>query len=101
MNPAYGGKIVKFSPFSFSTFRASPEFSKCAIHKLSDRQSCDLEMLQMGAFSPLAGFMIERDYQEVVKKQRLANGMIFPLPVVLDISAEFAEKLKGKDFLLL
>jgi sulfate adenylyltransferase len=58
---------------------------------LKDRQLFDLEMLMVGGFAPLKGFMNEADYHAVVKEMRLADGTLFPIPVVLDIpdSAEF------------
>jgi sulfate adenylyltransferase len=58
---------------------------------LKDRQLFDLEMLMVGGFAPLKGFMNEADYNRVVKEMRLADGTLFPMPIVLDIpdSAEF------------
>ncbi len=52
---------------------------------LKDRQLFDLEMLMVGGFAPLAGFMNEADYHRVVKEMRLADGTLFPIPVVLDM----------------
>ncbi|KAI3434657.1 hypothetical protein D9Q98_002721 [Chlorella vulgaris] len=56
--------------------------------ELSDRNACDVELLTVGGFSPLEGFMQEADYQSVVEKHRLANGLLFGLPVVLDTDSE-------------
>lgn len=60
-------------------------------YNLKDRQLFDLEMLMVGGFAPLAGFMNEMDYASVVSDMRTADGQLFPMPVVLDIpdSAEF------------
>ncbi|KAJ9453590.1 Sulfate adenylyltransferase [Diplonema papillatum] len=52
--------------------------------ELTERQSCDTELIVTGGFSPLDGFMTEDDYTSVVDKMRLENGLIFGLPVVLD-----------------
>lgn len=60
---------------------------------LSARQACDLEMLLSGAFSPLEGFMTRSDYAPVCKDMRLASGVLWPMPITLDVSAEFASKL--------
>ena len=54
---------------------------------LNDRQLCDLEMLAMGAFSPLEGFMCRPDYESVLDRMRLQNGLLWPIPICLDISA--------------
>ncbi|MCB1821261.1 MAG: sulfate adenylyltransferase, partial [Candidatus Competibacteraceae bacterium] len=57
---------------------------------LTPRQLCDLELLLNGGFSPLDGFLNEADYQQVVAEMRLSNGMLWPMPVNLDVSEEFA-----------
>ena len=61
---------------------------------LSDRQINELELLLNGGFSPLAGYMGEKDYQSVLSSMRLADGQLFPMPICLDVSAEFAEKVQ-------
>lgn len=52
---------------------------------LKDRQLFDLEMLMVGGFAPLKGFMNEADYHRVVKEMRIGDGTLFPIPVVLDV----------------
>lgn len=51
---------------------------------LTERQSCDVELLINGALSPLEGFLNRDDYESVVDKHRLVNGTLFGLPIVLD-----------------
>ncbi len=53
--------------------------------RLSDRSVCDLELLAIGAFSPLDQFMGQADYQSVLDTMRLANGYVFPMPITLPI----------------
>ncbi len=60
---------------------------------LTQRQLCDLELLLNGAFSPLSGFMDQAAYDSVVEKSRLTDGLLWPIPVVLDVSEPLAEKL--------
>jgi sulfate adenylyltransferase len=57
---------------------------------LTPRQLCDLELLLNGGFSPLDGFLNEADYQQVVAEMRLSNGVLWPMPVNLDVSEAFA-----------
>ncbi|KAL1523762.1 hypothetical protein AB1Y20_018687 [Prymnesium parvum] len=52
--------------------------------ELTDRQSCDTELLCNGGFSPLTGFMNEEEYNSVVTNMRLPSGLIMGLPVVMD-----------------
>ncbi|KAI1330043.1 putative sulfate adenylyltransferase [Xylariaceae sp. FL0255] len=55
---------------------------------LTERQLCDLELILNGGFSPLEGFMNEADYKGVVKENRLTNGILFSMPITLDVSSE-------------
>ena len=52
----------------------------------SERNACDVELLMVGAFSPLEGFMDENNYNSVIKNNRNANGLLFGLPIVFDLS---------------
>jgi sulfate adenylyltransferase len=60
---------------------------------LNDRQICDLELLLTGGFSPLKGYLGQKDYDSVLSKMRLSDGTLWPLPITLDVSEEFAENL--------
>jgi len=51
--------------------------------QISPRSQCDLELLATGAFTPLDRFMSQRDYERVVGEMRLANGVLFPIPITL------------------
>jgi sulfate adenylyltransferase len=64
---------------------------------LTRRQLCDLELLMSGGFTPLAGFMNRADYEGVVKDMRLATGALWPMPITLDVSREFASSLSAGD----
>src|SRR5688572_26809812 len=64
---------------------------------LTDRQLCDLELLLNGAFSPLNGFLCRPDYDSVLASMRLSNQVVWPIPINLDVSAEFAAGLREGD----
>ena len=57
---------------------------------LSHRQLCDIELLLNGGFSPLDGFMSQADYEAVMDSMRLTDGTLWPIPITLDVSADFA-----------
>jgi len=50
----------------------------------SDRNACDVELLVVGGFSPLRGFMHQEDYESVVAQHRTSTGLLFGLPIVFD-----------------
>ncbi|KAK0498726.1 ATP-sulfurylase [Armillaria luteobubalina] len=60
---------------------------------LTERQLCDLELIANGGFSPLEGFMTEDDYKNVVDTLRLADGVLFPIPITLDVSGKEISRL--------
>ena len=62
---------------------------------LNDRQLCDLELLAIGAFSPLDGFMVRSDYESVLDRMRLQSGILWPIPVCLGISDTQARTLEA------
>ncbi|MFH1852158.1 MAG: bifunctional sulfate adenylyltransferase/adenylylsulfate kinase [Candidatus Neomarinimicrobiota bacterium] len=68
---------------------------------LNERQICDLELLLNGGFSPLRGFLNQADYAAVVAGMRLQNGLLWPLPVTLDIPADLVGRLRSADRLVL
>ena len=60
---------------------------------LTPRQVCDLELLLNGAFSPLESFMGKEAHGSVCSSMRLPDGTLWPIPVVLDVTEEFAAGL--------
>ena len=68
---------------------------------LTPRQICDLELLMNGGFAPLKGFLTEGDYNGVVENMRLEDGALWPMPITLDVSEEFAGSIEeGTDIAL-
>ncbi len=95
--PPYGGElknlIIKDKNLKNDLIsKASYEF------ECSERNACDVELLMVGAFSPLEGFMDEHNYNSVIKNNRNTNGVLFGLPIVFDSNNE---KVKAGDTILL
>lgn len=65
--------------------------------QLTKREVSDLEMIAIGAMSPLEGFMCSDDYHSVVDTMRLTNGLPWSLPVTLSVAKEVVEGLSMKD----
>ena len=68
---------------------------------LTQRQVCDLDLLMSGAFSPLEGFLGKDDYESVCDTMRLTSGVLWPLPITLDVSEAFAEGLDAGEVIAL
>jgi sulfate adenylyltransferase len=68
---------------------------------LSPRQLCDLDLLLNGAFSPLEGFLGQADYEKVCDEMRLESGVLWPIPITLDVSEEFAGGVSEGDTIAL
>jgi sulfate adenylyltransferase len=61
---------------------------------LTKTQYQELEKLAFGAFKPLDGFMTEEEFHSVIDHMRLPSNDVFPLPIVLDLSASIAERIR-------
>jgi len=61
---------------------------------LSARQICDLELLLSGGFSPLTGFLNRNDYEGVCQRMQLGSGVLWPMPITLDVAENFAQSLQ-------
>ena len=62
---------------------------------LSPREQFDLEMIAIGAFSPLTGFMGQADFESRLQEMRLANGTVWPIPVTLCPPDDVAANIKS------
>ncbi len=56
--------------------------------RMTQRQTHDMELLAVGAFSPLTQFMGKADYRAVLSEMKLADGTVWPIPVTLTIDKE-------------
>ena len=82
----YGGELINL----MASAEEAEELKKSSFKILncSDRNACDIELLLIGAFSPLSGFMSEGNYNSVVKGNRIESGLLFGLPIVMDTDRE-------------
>lgn len=94
LNPPHGGKLVNLMVDSKRKEELRAESKDWLSLDLAPRHICDLELLMNGGFSPLTGFMGKADYESVCSSMRLANGLVWPMPIVLDVTADTAKKLK-------
>ncbi len=88
----HGGTLVDL--FARVGPDANGACSRAPAWNLTPEQLCDLEMLATGAFSPLTGFMRAEDYQSVCSDMRLTNGLLWPIPVVLEVPENVGASLR-------
>lgn len=84
----YGGTLVDLLVSGEEREELIAKASHYPSIQISQRSLCDLEMLATGAFSPLDRFMGKADYQRVLTEMRLADGVLFPIPITLTIGKE-------------
>ncbi|WP_444994298.1 bifunctional sulfate adenylyltransferase/adenylylsulfate kinase [Aliikangiella sp. IMCC44359] len=94
---AHGGELKQLYLNDELVEKEKEQAKKLASWDLTHRQICDIELLLNGGFSPLEGFMTEKDYDSVVNGMRLVNGVLWPMPVTLDVDQSFAEKISLGD----
>jgi sulfate adenylyltransferase len=91
--PPHGGELVDLIAPPERVAELKSHSKEWPSWDLTGRQLCDLELLLTGGFSPLRGFMTRADYEGVCHNMRLANGTLWPMPITLDVTEEFAKKL--------
>ncbi|MHA2282688.1 MAG: sulfate adenylyltransferase [Promethearchaeota archaeon] len=88
--PPHGGKLVN------RVLVDAPDKSYLnSLQKiqLDPNKQMDVEQISVGTYSPLEGFMGQEDFLSILTSMRLANGIVWPLPIVLDVSEEKANEL--------
>ncbi|MBG1259887.1 sulfate adenylyltransferase [Nostoc commune] len=90
----HGGQLVNriATPEQRAEFLSKADFLPRV--QLDDRAVSDVEMIAIGAFSPLTGFMNQEDYDRTVTEMRLANGLVWSIPITLSVSEEVASPLQ-------
>ncbi len=92
VNP-HGGKLVN------RITKADP--SGLYSISISEDLANDVENIADGIFSPLEGFLGKKDYENVISKGRLTNGLAWTIPIVLDVDESTAAKMKKAGKVLL
>jgi sulfate adenylyltransferase len=93
INP-HGGVLVNREVAGAERERLVESADKLPSLRLGARAASDLELIATGAYSPLEGFLGEADYLSVRDHMRLANGVVWSLPVTLAVTEEEAGALK-------
>jgi sulfate adenylyltransferase len=94
LNPPHGGALVNLLVDTERKEELRSISRDWLSVELTSRHLCDLELLLNGGFSPLRSFLGRSDYESVCASMRLTDGTLWPMPITLDVSEEFAGKLR-------
>jgi len=95
--PPHGGVLVNRIMSPDESADALKEADSLTEIKLDAREMADLEMISVGAMSPLKGFMGKQDYESVVEEMRLDSGLVWSLPITLSVNGEKKTELSGSE----
>ena len=98
--PPHGGTLRELLATGEEAAALAAQASELPVLRLGARQVTDLELLAVGALSPLDGFMDEADYRAVVEGMCLADGTVWSVPITLPVSAGQAAELAGRQIAL-
>jgi sulfate adenylyltransferase len=89
----HGGVLVNRLVPGEEREEALREAASLPVIRMDRRTISDLELIGIGGFSPLAGFLNEDDYRSVLDNMRLTNGLVWSLPITLPVDEETAASL--------
>jgi sulfate adenylyltransferase len=89
----HGGTLIDLLLSPTEAERASEQAEHLPKIAVSTRELSDLEMMAVGALSPLTGFMGEKDYRSVLDEMHLSNGLPWTIPVTLSLTEEDTKRI--------
>ena len=88
--PPHGGELKPLLVQGEEAVEARRRAEGLPAVRLNSKETSDLIMLAMGAFSPLGGFLCRGDYEGVVEGMQLGDGVLWPIPVTVSVTHEAA-----------
>ncbi len=93
----HGGALVNLLAPEAEAERLAQEAEHLPKIKVGDRELSDLEMLSVGALSPLSGFQGEKDHHSILETMHLPNGLPWTIPVTLSLDEEEVKGIGGAE----
>jgi sulfate adenylyltransferase len=93
----HGGELVDLLATGADADKLATEADHSPKVTVSDRELSDLEMLTVGALSPLTGFQGEKDYHSILETMHLTSGLAWTIPVTLSLTAEEVKRVGGAE----
>ncbi|MGZ9587264.1 sulfate adenylyltransferase [Paenibacillus marinisediminis] len=91
--PAHGGELIDRRVIGDERDKLIKVLQDRPVIPINRWTISDLDLIGVGAFSPLTGFMTEADYHHVVSHMRLSDGTVWSIPITLAVSPDTAAKL--------
>ena len=92
--PPHGGTLVSRLVDPAKAKSLATEAAGLPSVTLSTTEACDLEMIAIGAFSPLTGFVGKADFESICRDIRLADGTVWPIPITLAVDESVKASLE-------
>jgi sulfate adenylyltransferase len=97
----HGGTLIDLLVTGDAAANLAAEAANLPKLVINERELSDLEMLAVGALSPLTGFQGEDEYHGVLESMHLTNGLAWAIPVVLGLSDEDLHRIGNADAIAL
>lgn len=92
--PPHGEKLISRLLKGEELTEAKKEAAKLPKVYMSSRETSDLIMIGIGAFSPVSGFMGKEDWRGICDEFKMSDGVFWPIPITLSVSKDEAPRLK-------
>jgi sulfate adenylyltransferase len=96
-NPPHGGRLIDLVATGDEAKTLREQAATRPVVTLNSRTLSDLELLAVGGYSPLEGFMTQADYRSVVDHMHLAGGLPWSMPITLAVSDDDARSISEGD----
>ena len=91
--PPHGGSLRPLLLAGEGLAEARPQAATLPVIRMTSRETSDVIMMAIGAFSPLGGFMGQTDYRGCVRDMHTASGLLWPIPITLAVARDRAHEL--------
>ncbi|WP_028543540.1 sulfate adenylyltransferase [Paenibacillus taiwanensis] len=92
--PPHGGQLINRLVEGDAREQLRSDLAGAPVIKINRWTLSDLDLIGVGAFSPLTGFMNEEDYHRVVSEMRLADGTVWSIPITLAVAPATVKELE-------
>jgi len=101
MNQPHGGKLVNKIAEGARKEELEAKAKDLFQLTIEDRYGADVEMIAIGAFSPLEGFMGKADSESAIENMKLTNGLAWGIPILLPVGDKYDELKEGEEIAVL